>query len=160
MAPAEEMPDLEPLLGQFAEAFNRKDTDALVAMFAEQGSVMPPGLRTITGRESIGNFWRSTVERASELSLTSRSLKPLGPDVARQQGRIGMKLGEGAQDLTGKFLLLWEKSADGWVIESMIWNRVRTPNQGRARQGQGGGRARQPATAARGGAYGQVSNLY
>ncbi len=160
MAPAAgEMPELEPLHKQLAEAFNRSDLDAVLGMFAEDATLLPPSLRMITGRDNMLRFWQNLAERTKQISLTATNLKPLGPDMARELGRMRMKPADAsAADTLGKYLLVWQHVDGQWLVESIIWNRVRNPQEGRSRQAGGPAKAKGPAAARSG--YGRVANLY
>lgn len=166
------VPDIDAAIdaarAELVAAFKRNDIASLAALFADDATLLPPGTRMITGREGTESFWRNVAERVGELSLTPTSVKPLGADSAREVGRMRMQAsGQPAQEVLSKYLLLWQKSADRWTIESLIWNRVGTPQQGRPRQGAvGGGQRAAGGQAGRGrspggrSGYGRVSSLY
>lgn len=148
-----EMPELDGVRGELVSAFNRQEIAALAAVFAAEATLLPPGHRMIKGREPIQEFWSSVAEQVNEITMTPVSVRPLGQEAAREIGRISMNFGgQGPQEITSKYLLLWEKTAESWEIESFIWNRTRSFQQGRGPQGQN----RRPGQVA----YGQVPKLY
>jgi len=157
-ADAEAMSETGALSGALAAAFNRRDVVAMAAMFADDATLLPPGTRMIKGRQNIATFWSNTAERMNEISFLATDIKLLGGDAAREIGRITMKFaGQSPQELTSKYLLIWQKAGAEWKAESIIWNRISSPQPGRARQTAGGARNR-PGRGQ--GGYGQMSTLY
>jgi hypothetical protein len=47
-----------------------------------------------------------------------------------------MRLSERPQPVLHKYLLVWEKNGENWLIESFSWNRIRLAQQGSARMAQ------------------------
>ncbi len=139
---------IEALSERLAENFNSGDFSALAAMFGEEALLMPPGLRTISGRDEIRAFWRQS-RRIRSLAFEPKDIKPIGEDVARETGviRVGVRANQQRQggQLLGKYMLLWLHADGQWHVESFIWNRVAGPagaGQGQGNRpgmGQGGG---------------------
>lgn len=169
MSEAGAVPEIEAARAELVAAFNRGDTGAVAAMFADEGTLLPPGTRMLTARQDVQAFWGSVAERVGEITMTATNVKPLGAEAAREVGRIRMRpSGEQGQEIVSKYLLLWQKTAGKWTIESMIWNRVRAQQQARPQQGGGPGARAQGrrgqagygrSPAGRGG-YGRVGSLY
>jgi uncharacterized protein (TIGR02246 family) len=149
---------VEALSERLAENFNSGDFSALAAMFGEDALLMPPGARTISGRDGIRTFWREA-RRIRSVAFEPKDIKPIGDGAARETGlmRIGMRANpqRPANQVLGKYMLLWLHMDGQWQVESFIWNRIARPagaGQGagnRAGMGQGGG---QRAGGPRGGA--------
>ena len=61
---------------------------------------------------------------ASQRSETHNSRrKPLGPSAAREIGTFTLKTkGPTPQEVTGKYLVVWEKIGSDWKLAADIWN--------------------------------------
>jgi ketosteroid isomerase-like protein len=55
--------------------------------------------------------------------LTTLEVKALGPSAAYEIGRFSMKTkGARAQELTGRYVVVWEKVGGEWKLAADIWN--------------------------------------
>jgi ketosteroid isomerase-like protein len=132
----ENIPGLDAVREALVSAFKRQDFSALAALFATNATLLPPGTRIIKDPETIREFWASVGEQVNEIALEPLEISPLGGDAAREIGRIRMSVGDQSpQIVLNKYLLLWQRAEEGWLIASLIWNRIQRV--------QGGGRLRQ-----------------
>ena len=108
---------------RFAEAFNSGDMAAVAAMYTEDAFVLPPGAEMTQGRDKIQALWQGAAEQMSDLKLTATDVKPLGDSAAREIGTATAKTkGDQPQDMTEKYVVIWEKVGDEWKIATDIWN--------------------------------------
>jgi hypothetical protein len=64
---------------------------------------------------------RTNVRMGSLTPLTT--VKPLGPSAAREIGTFSLKTkGPTPQEVTGKYLVVWEKIGSDWKLAADIWN--------------------------------------
>lgn len=133
------IPGLDGVREALVSAFNRQDFSALAALFAASATLLPPGTRIIKDRETMRQFWASVGEQVNEIALEPLEIRPLGGDAVREIGRIRMSVGDqspqteqSTQIVLNKYLLLWQRAGESWLIESLIWNRIRRV-QGRGR---------------------------
>lgn len=136
------IPGLDGVRAALVSAFNRQDFSALAALFAANAALLPPGTRIMKDRDTMRQFWASLGEQVNEIALEPVEIRPLGADAVREIGRIRMSVGDQApqtdqspQIVLNKYLLLWQRAEENWLIESLIWNRIRRV-QGRGRPAQ------------------------
>ena len=77
----------------------------------------------------IGSFytaeamWKSTAEKVGDPILTTLDVKPLGPSAAREIGTFSLKTkGPTPQEVSGKYVVVWEKVGNDWKLATDIWN--------------------------------------
>ena len=79
--------------------------------------------RAAAGRAAIEALWKSMVQQVSDPKLTTLDVKPLGPSAAREIGTFSLRTkGPTSQEVTGKYLVLWEKIGSDWKLAADIWN--------------------------------------
>lgn len=109
-----------------AESVNSKDASKIAPLYTEDGCVMPPGAPRQDGREAVQAFWQAAIDMdLADVVLTTQEVEELG-DTATEVGAVSGTLpGEGGArtPLTGKYIVLWKKGADGtWRLHRDIWN--------------------------------------
>jgi ketosteroid isomerase-like protein len=61
--------------------------------------------------------------KVAEPKLTTPDVKPLGPAAAREIGTFSLKTkGPTPQEVTGKYVVVWEKVGSDWQLAADIWN--------------------------------------
>lgn len=106
--------------------FNIRDTAAIGAIYAANGSIMPPNAETVTGRDAIETFW-------GEFLATGNILSIKGTEV-RANGNIGYRVGTFTiaspyNELLdkGKYVEVWHHTDGGWQLMYDIFNSDRLP---------------------------------
>jgi uncharacterized protein (TIGR02246 family) len=108
---------------RWAEAFNKGDAAALAAMYTEDAYVLPPGAEMIKGRSAIAAFFRQEVQQVGDVKCTTRDVKPLGRNAAREIGTCSFKTkAQPPEDGTVKYAVVREKEAGQWKLLQDIWN--------------------------------------
>ena len=110
----------------FADGINNKDAASIAKLYTDDASVFPPGAPRQDGRDAVQAFWQAAIDMGlADAALTTVEVEELG-DTATEVGTITATLpGEGGSRtaLTGKFIVLWKKGADGtWRLHRDIWN--------------------------------------
>jgi ketosteroid isomerase-like protein len=55
--------------------------------------------------------------------LTTLDVKPLGPSAASEIGTFSLRTkGPTPQEVTGKYMVVWEKVGGDWKLAADIWN--------------------------------------
>lgn len=104
---------------------NIRDTAAIAAIYAPNGSIMPPNAEAVTGREAIEAFWTEFLASGNILGIK-------GTEV-RASGNIGYRVGTFTiasphNELVdrGKYIEVWHHDATGWQLMYDIFNSDRT----------------------------------
>jgi len=115
--------EIEASNAKWIEFFNKGDFAGIASLYAEDATALPPGAAMVRGREAIGSMWKSTAEQVSDPKLTTVDVKPLGPSAAREIGMYSLKTkGPDPKELTGKYVVVWEKIGNDWKLATDIWN--------------------------------------
>src|SRR3954470_15523234 len=122
-AAAQDKAAIEKLNDAFEAAFNKGDYAAVADMYAEDAYVLPAGAEMAKGRSNIQAFWTKAGESLGQIKLTTLDVKPFGDDAAREVGRFSLKTkGSQSQEMTGKYVVLWQKVGSEWKLATDIWN--------------------------------------
>jgi uncharacterized protein (TIGR02246 family) len=107
------------------QAFNRGDAAAVAALYTEDATLLPPGGDILSGRRAAQARWQAAYDTgARNLSLAPVSVETWG-DAAREIGRFTLEApGQGGQTarVEGKYVAVWKNTADGWRLDTDIWN--------------------------------------
>ena len=77
----------------------------------------------VQGGAAIGAMWKSMAEQVRDPKLSTLDVKPLGPSAAREIGTFSLKTkGPTPQEVTGKYVVVWEKVGNDWKLAVDIWN--------------------------------------
>jgi ketosteroid isomerase-like protein len=75
------------------------------------------------GRAAIEAMWKGAAEQVSDPKFITLEVKPLGPSAAQEIGTFSLKMKEPTpQEVTGKYLVVWEKVGSDWKLSADIWN--------------------------------------
>lgn len=122
-AEAQDAAAIQALNEKWGAAFNKGDAAAMAAMYAEDAYVLPPGAEMVKGRAAIEKFWGGATQQLTDGKLTVVDVLPLGGDAAREVGTFSLKSkGASPKALTGKYVVVWRKIGDRWLIATDIWN--------------------------------------
>ena len=117
-------PELTRVSAAFAAAMRAGDAKAVAAVFAEDGTDMPPGAGALRGRTAIEAYYRGLFAtcRFAVFDLLESDGRIAG-DLAYLAGvsRVGV-VGPGTAEATGKFLVILKRSSDAWRVLYAIHN--------------------------------------
>ncbi len=120
---AQDKATIEKLNGDFIANMKKGDFAALGQMYTEDAYALPAGAPMLKGRNDIQAFWAKAAEGVADFKLTTMDVKALGPDAAQETGTFLMKTkGAQAQDIVGKYVVVWRKVGSGWKLATDIWN--------------------------------------
>jgi len=115
--------EIEAVNAKWMELFNKGDFDGIASLYTEDAVAFPPGSSMVKGRTAIGAMWKSMAEQVSDPKLTTLEVKPLGPSAASEIGTFSLKTkGPTPQEVSGKYVVVWEKVGDDWKLAADIWN--------------------------------------
>ena len=120
---AQDKATIQSLSDQFAKAFNAGDAAAIAALYTEDAIILPPGGEMMKGKSAIQAFWKGATEQLGDGKLTTVDVKPLGNEAAREFGTFTFRTkGAQPQEITGKYVVVWEKVGGDWKLATDIWN--------------------------------------
>ena len=115
--------EIEAVNAKWTEFFNKGDFAGVASLYTADAVAFPPGSPMVHGQAAIGAMWKSMAEHVSDPKLTTLDVKPLGPSAAREIGTVSLKTkGSTPQEVTGKYVVVWEKVGNDWKLATDIWN--------------------------------------
>jgi uncharacterized protein (TIGR02246 family) len=103
--------------------FNKGDFDGVASLYTADATAFPPGSPMVKGRAAVGAMWKGMAEHGSDPKVTTLDVKRLGPGTAREIGTFSLKTKDSPpKELTGKYLVIWEKVGKDWKLAADIWN--------------------------------------
>ncbi len=92
-----------------------KDAAAAAACYTPEAKFMAPNAEAFAGRDAIQGFFQAVVDGGIDgLQLETLGLEILG-DTAWEEGLYQLHAGGSLAD-QGKFLVVWKRSGDGWLL--------------------------------------------
>ena len=112
----------QAVIDEFRDAVRAKDWDAVSALYADDGMLMPPNQPTVTGRAAIHD-WLANFPPIVSFDLRTEEVTGMG-DLAYVRGRWTYVLAlEGSPSDSGRFLEIHRLQPDGtWRITRDIFN--------------------------------------
>ena len=115
--------EIEAMNAKWIDFFNKGDFAGIASLYADDATAFPPDSGMIKGRAAIAAMWKSMAEQVGDPKLTTLDVKPLGPSAAREIGTFSfMTKGANPKEVTGKFVVVWEKIGSDWKLATDIWN--------------------------------------
>jgi uncharacterized protein (TIGR02246 family) len=115
--------EIEAVNAQWVGFFNKGDFVGVASLYTDDAVAFPPGAGIVRGRDAIGAMWKSLAEQVSDPKVTTLEVKSLGPTAAREIGTVSLKTKEATpKEITGKYVVVWEKVGDNWKLAADIWN--------------------------------------
>ena len=115
--------EIEAANAKWVAFFNKGDFDGVASLYTADATAFPPGSAMVTGRAAIGAMWKSMAEQVTDPKVTTTDVKRLGPAAAREIGVFSLKTkGTPPKELTGKYVVVWEKVGRDWKLANDIWN--------------------------------------
>ncbi len=132
--------EVRRLYEEFTTAFENEDYDALRQLLGPDAVMINPVGNVLSGRDAIVGFLQRA-QRIQTVRFNPTGSSSLSETVVRQVGDLTLTMrgqGRETRDVPGKFLMVWARAENAWVIDTCVWNR-RGGGQG-GRQGGGPGR--------------------
>ena len=115
--------EIEAVNAKWIDFFTKGDFAGVASLYTDDATAFPPGSGMVKGRAAIGEMWKKLAEQAGDPKITTLEVKPLGPSAAREIGTFSIKTkGQNPQELTGKYVVVWEKVGADWKLAADIWN--------------------------------------
>lgn len=114
---------IEAANAKWAAFFNKGDFDGVASLYTADATAFPPGSAMVKGRAAIGAMWKGMAEQVTDPKVTTMDVKKLGPRAAREIGTFSLKTkGSPPKEVTGKYVVVWEKVGRDWKLANDIWN--------------------------------------
>jgi uncharacterized protein (TIGR02246 family) len=115
--------EIEAVNAKWTEFFNNGDFAGVASLYTVDAMAFPPGSPMVRGRDAIGAMWKNLAEQVSDPKVTTLEVKLLGPSAAREIGVFSLKTkGPTPQEVTGKYVVVWQKVGVDWKLAADIWN--------------------------------------
>lgn len=115
--------EIDAVNAKWIDFFNKGDFAGVASLYTEDATAFPPGSGMVKGRPGIEALWKGMSEKVGDPKLTTIDVKPLGPSAAREIGTFSlMTKGSPPQQVTGKYVVVWEKVGTDWKLATDIWN--------------------------------------
>jgi uncharacterized protein (TIGR02246 family) len=115
--------EIDAINAKWIEMFNKGDFSGIASLYGSDASALPPGSAMVQGRAAIEVMWKGMAEQVGDPRLTTIDVKALGPNAAREIGTYTLKTkGPTPQEVSGKYVVVWEKVGNDWKLMTDIWN--------------------------------------
>jgi uncharacterized protein (TIGR02246 family) len=115
--------EIEAVNAKWTEFFNKGDFAGVASLYTTDATAFPPGSPMVRGAPAIGAMWKGLSEKVGDPKVTTLDVKPLGPSAAREIGTFSLKTKSATpQEITGKYVVVWEKVGNDWKLATDIWN--------------------------------------
>jgi uncharacterized protein (TIGR02246 family) len=115
--------EIDAVNAKWVEFFNKSDFAGVASLYTEDATAFPPGSGIVKGRPAIGTMWKNMAEKVTDPQLITLDVKPLGPSAAREIGTFSLTTkGQAPEEITGKYVVVWEKVGGDWKLAADIWN--------------------------------------
>lgn len=115
--------EIEAANAKWIEFFNKGDFAGVGSLYTADATAFPPGSAMVRGAATIAAMWKRFAEEVGDPKLMTLDVKPLGPSAAQEIGTFSLRTkGANPKDVTGKYLVVWEKVGNDWKLAADIWN--------------------------------------
>ena len=101
------------------QAYNDKNADAVAAIYAEDAQFLPQGAPAVNGRAAIREHYANEIATAWAKISVESDANGLAGDWAWRSGTWSV---ETAPPVSGKYLEVWHRTAEGWRLYRDISN--------------------------------------
>jgi uncharacterized protein (TIGR02246 family) len=112
--------------GVWFNHYNAGHADSVANLYAEDGVLLPPGSPAHTGRAAIQEFITGDIAQSKTAGVTLNNGEVTGVgvsgDLAWLSGTFTAADSTGATVDTGKYLSVYRRSGDAWLLVRDTWN--------------------------------------
>jgi len=114
---------IDAINAKWMELFNKGDFAGIAELYTADAVAFPPGSPMVRGKGAIGAMWKGMAEQVGNPKVTALEVKRLGPATAREIGTFSLTTkGSSPKEISGKYLVLWERVRGQWKLAADIWN--------------------------------------
>jgi uncharacterized protein (TIGR02246 family) len=115
--------EIEAVNAKWMDFFDKGDFGGVASLYTDDATAFPPGSGVVRGGAGIEAMWKGMAEKVSDPKVTTLDVKALGPSAAREIGTFSLKTkGSTPQEVTGKYVVVWEKVGSDWRLAADVWN--------------------------------------
>ena len=111
------------------KAYNAGDAEALVALYAENTTLSPPGSPAIYNKSEMLAFFKKDIEanRGAIFEINPPNDRAISGNTAWETGTWIAKDKSGGTLDSGKYITTYRKLDEKWLISADIWNSDHVP---------------------------------
>ena len=114
---------IDAINAKWMELFNKGAFAGIAELYTADAVAFPPGSPMVRGKAAIGAMWKGMAEQVGNPNITALEVKRLGPATAREIGTFSLTTkGSSPKEISGKYLVLWERVRGQWKLAADIWN--------------------------------------
>ena len=114
---------IEAANAKWMDFFNKGNFDGVASLYTADATAFPSGSAMVKGRAAIGAMWKGMAEQVADPKVTTIDVERLGPAAAREIGTFSLKTKSSPpKELTGKYVVVWERVGRDWKLATDIWN--------------------------------------
>lgn len=114
---------IQALESEFARMANAGDALGISKTYAKDAIVLPPGAPRLNGREAALSYWTVGLQQVTAVRLNTVDVRPLSATTVEEFGSYQMRTkGVPAKQMSGKYVVVWQKEGASWLIGTDIWN--------------------------------------
>jgi uncharacterized protein (TIGR02246 family) len=119
--PPTDLEGLKAMRDVWQSAFDNRDSAALAAIYAEDGTLMPPNSNTVIGRAAIEAFWADFQASGIGGEIKDTEVYAHGEDGYTVGAYTISDAGSATID-EGKYVVIWRHVDGKWQMHRDIWN--------------------------------------
>ncbi|HZP11233.1 MAG TPA: DUF4440 domain-containing protein [Nevskiaceae bacterium] len=114
--------EIEAREKEFSATFAKGDYNGVAGMYSSSAQLFPPNAPTVSGHEGIVAAWKAFVDSGAKgLELTTNEVEA-ADDHADEEGSYRVIGADGSTADTGKYIVIWKRENEKWVLHRDIWN--------------------------------------
>ena len=114
---------IDAVNAKWVELFGKGDFEGIAQLYTVDATAFPPGSPMVKGRASISAMWKGLAEHVGNPKLATLDVKRLSPCAAREIGTFTLMTKDPTpKEISGKYLVVWEKVRGEWKLAADIWN--------------------------------------
>ena len=115
--------DIQKANAKWIELFNKGDFTGIGMLYTKEAVALPPDAGIVKGRQAISAMWKDIGAKVSDPALKTMEVKRLSRTAARELGTFKLtSKGPNPQELSGKYVVIWERENGVWRLSTDIWN--------------------------------------
>lgn len=102
-------------------AFNAKDVDKVLSLYAENSTFMPPNAPLLRGKEPLKAYYSGMFGKGASIEMEPEEVAGHGP-IAYETGTYTLQYPEDGRRDRGKYVRLLRNVSGSWRVEKTIWS--------------------------------------